>query len=75
MHLEEIEKTRADDFLEEVRLIDQHLTGQSRIEQLGFERAAETMLVLAAGHESQRTGTAIRIDHSAGYNLDALSAL
>lgn len=67
-------KTRADDFVEELRHVERAVAdGTAADSPIALERALETMLVIAAAHRSARTGRTIRIDHAAGYGEQALS--
>lgn len=69
------EKTRPDDFVQELRHLDRVVTeGASAASPIAVERALETMLVIAAAHRSAQTGKIVRIDYDAGYSLSALSA-
>ena len=70
---EVIAKKRPDDFIEELRHIAGHLTPGSPPSPIGLERAADTMLVLAAAHRSQAEGRRVRIDYARGYGPEALS--
>ena len=72
---EEIAKTRPDDFVRELK----HISGaldktDSATSPLALSRGVETTLVIAAAHESARTGRTIRIDHTRTPSLDALSS-
>ncbi len=67
-----IEKTRPDDFIEELKHLESVLQGQTPNEAIELTRGLETMLVVAAGHMSARDARSIRIDYNAGYTLDAL---
>ncbi len=66
------EKTRPDDFIQELRHITSVLAGDEEMADLSLARGLDTMLVVAAAHESARTGRRIRIDHSAGWTQAAL---
>lgn len=70
---EVLAKKRPDDFIEELRHIADHLAPGAAPSPIGLERAADTMLVLAAAHRSQAEGRRVRIDYSRGYTLSALS--
>jgi predicted dehydrogenase len=72
---EDVAKTRPDDFLRELRHIERALAdGDAMNSPLALSRGVETMLVIAAAHESARTGRRVRIDHSRPPSLDALSS-
>jgi predicted dehydrogenase len=69
-----IRKTRADDFVEELRHLDAAVANDAASESpIALERALETMLVIAAAHRSARSGSSVRIDYDAGYGEQALS--
>lgn len=68
-----ITKTRADDFIEELRHLESAQTNGTDTESpIALERALETMLVIAAAHRSARSGQTVRIDYNAGYSGQAL---
>ncbi len=66
------EKTRPDDFVQELDHIEQAIE-QDAESPISIERGLDTMLVIAAGHLSARTGQKTAIDYACGYTLDALS--
>lgn len=70
---EVIAKKRPDDFIEELGHIAAHLTAGAPPSPISLERAADTMLVLAAAHRSQAEGRRVRIDYSKGHTPEALS--
>jgi predicted dehydrogenase len=70
---EVIAKKRPDDFIEELRHIADHLVPGAPPSPIGLERAADTMLVLAAAHRSQADGRRVRIDYAKGHTPEALS--
>jgi predicted dehydrogenase len=70
-----IEKTRPDDFIQELRHIEAKLDGGDSSELIGLEQGLDTVLVLAAAHRSAAENCAIRIDRSAGCTPDALAAV
>lgn len=70
-----IEKTRPDDFIEELKHIAAVLDGGETAEVLRLDRGLDTMLVVAAAHRSARERRAIRIDRSAGCTPEALAAV
>jgi hypothetical protein len=67
-----IEKTRPDDFIEELKHLESVLQGQTPNETIELTQGLETMLVIAAVHLSAREARNIRIDYDVGYTLDAL---
>jgi predicted dehydrogenase len=69
----EIPKTRPDDFIWELQHIDAALEPGAPSSPMDIERGFDTMLVVAAAHESQRTGRTIRIDYSHGPTTRALA--
>jgi predicted dehydrogenase len=66
------EKTRPDDFIRELRHIEDVLA-RDIDSPISLERGLDTMLVIAAAHESARTGQTVQIDPAAGYTLSALT--
>jgi predicted dehydrogenase len=69
-----ITKTRADDFVEELRHLDAAVNnGAAADSPIALERALETMMVIAAAHKSAQAGRSIEIDYDAGYVEQALS--
>lgn len=72
---EDVAKTRPDDFVRELQHIDRALAdGRPGDSPLALSRGIETMLVIAAAHESARTGRRVRIDHARPPSLEALSS-
>lgn len=72
VHEETLEKTRPDDFIEELCHIRDHIEKTSLSSSIGVDRGADTMLVLAAAHKSQLEGRRVGIDYSKGYSQSAL---
>ncbi len=70
-----IEKTRPDDFIQELEHIEAVLEGGETAEVLSLDRGLDTMLVVAAAHRSAREGRTIRIDRRAGCTPDALAVV
>ena len=66
------EKTRPDDFIRELHHIEDVLARDTE-SPISLERGLDTMLVIAAAHESARTGQTVQIDLAAGYTLSALT--
>lgn len=67
-----IEKTRPDDFIAELKHVDETLKGVRGDSGISLECGLDTMLVVAAAHISNREGRRVLIDYSKGYSLDAL---
>jgi predicted dehydrogenase len=70
-----VEKTRPDDFIQELRHIEAKLEAGESSGAIGLEQGLDTMLVLAAAHRSAAESRTIRIDRSAGCTPEALSAV
>jgi predicted dehydrogenase len=60
----EISKTRADDFIEELKHIDACVQAGLERSPIELMRGIETMLVIAAAHQSQRTRRRVTIDYA-----------
>ena len=73
--VEIIEKTRADDFLEELRVVDDVLAGDDSGESLSLARASETALIIHAAHRSEEARARMRIDYDRGYTPGAVVAM
>jgi predicted dehydrogenase len=69
---QKITKTRPDDFVEEMRHIDQALQNDPSQSPIALHRALDTMLVVAAAHRSSETGRRVRIDYSRGWSPAAI---
>jgi predicted dehydrogenase len=67
-----IEKTRADDFIAEVDHLAELMSGSIDNSPISLERGLDTMLVIAAVHQSHRLGRRVRIDWARGYVPDAI---
>jgi predicted dehydrogenase len=67
-----IPKKRADDFIEELKHIQEQLEFSSESSGIGLERGLETMLVLAGAHISDSKNCRIKIDYQKGFNLSAI---
>jgi predicted dehydrogenase len=67
-------KTRPDDFIKELRHIEQclNLTGPVK-SPISVDRGLDTMLVIAAAYKSAQTGRVVGIDYSQGYTSEALN--
>ncbi|WP_416652613.1 Gfo/Idh/MocA family protein [Candidatus Pseudothioglobus sp. Uisw_086] len=73
--VEEILKTRPDDFFQELQHISSVLENNELYNKspIKLERGLETMLVIAAAHHSAQNNCPVTIDYSKGYSLKALS--
>lgn len=71
--LHRTQKTRPDDFIRELRHIEDALDSNTA-SPISLERGLDTMLVIAAAHESARSGRTVDIDPTAGYTLSALTS-
>ncbi len=67
-----IKKTRADDFIWEVDHLAEIMGGRVGNSPISIERGLDTMLVIAAAHQSHRLGRRVRIDWARGYVPDAI---
>jgi len=69
----DIEKTRPDDFIQEMRHIESVLESKSiESSPISLVRGLETALVIAAAHLSELEKCPVRIDYSKGYTKEAL---
>jgi predicted dehydrogenase len=66
-----ITKTRPDDFIQELKHIEEVLNNSS-FSVISIERGLETMLVIAAAHLSNSTKKSVRINYSKGFTPSAL---
>lgn len=66
------EKTRPDDFIEELRHIEASVDGDPARSPISLRRGLDTMLVIAAVHEAARRKSTVAIDYEAGYVEAAL---
>jgi predicted dehydrogenase len=71
-----ISKTRPDDFKNEIDVLGDILDGKLAPEKAptSLEYGLETMLVIAAAHQSAQTKKTITIDYTKGFNLEALNS-
>jgi predicted dehydrogenase len=69
--LREFEKTRADDFLEEIRHIQAALE-HGQPSPISLESGLDTMLAIAGAHRSNQSKRRVRIVYDRGYNTGAL---
>jgi predicted dehydrogenase len=67
-----VEKTRPDDFIAELEHIRNVLDGRLEVSPIGFELGLDTMLVIAAAHQSAQSGRTVTIDYEQGYCTAAL---
>lgn len=65
-------KTRSDDFVRELRHMAAALSDDPYASPISLSRGLETMLVVAAAHESAREGRTVAIDYDAGFRPTAL---
>lgn len=68
----EVSKTRPDDFVQELRHIEDSLNGAAEVSPISLERGLETMMVIAAAHKSAVERCVIHIDYSKGFVPEAL---
>ena len=69
---EEFEAHRPEDFIAEVRHMEDLLSGETEDSPIDISRGLDTMLVIAAAHRSAKSRKSVEIDHSAGYSPEAL---
>lgn len=67
-----VQKTRPDDFIAELEHIRDVLEGRIEQSPISLKHGMETMLVIAAAHQSARSGKTVSIDYSKGYSIAAL---
>ena len=70
--VETINKTRPDDFVLELKHIVAVIEGQTSAVDLSIERGLDTMMVIAAAHQSSQKSRSVSIDWSKGYTTAAL---
>jgi predicted dehydrogenase len=70
-----IQKTRPDDFIEELMHIDKLLDSNSKDSPISIDRGLDTMLVIAAAHLSHSSGRRVLIDYSKGYCHEAIRTI
>lgn len=66
------EKSRPDDFIQELRHVEASLRGNEAASPISISRGLDTMLVVAAAHKSAREKRTVAIDYSAGCHVSAL---
>jgi len=71
--VQDVSKTRPDDFIRELTHINACLSAGEE-SSISLDRGLDTMLVVAAAHLSDKTGRAVQIDHAKGCVPEALSA-
>ncbi len=67
----EIPKTRPDDFIEELRHLDSAIQPHAGESPISLSRGYETMLVVAAAHQSHDAGRRIRVSYPGGVRSGA----
>jgi predicted dehydrogenase len=70
-----ISKTRPDDFIEELKHIQEALSSNPKESPIHIRHGLDTMLVVAAAHLSSETGRKVLIDYSKGYSTNALNTV
>ena len=70
-----ISKTRPDDFIAELKHIQEVLRSNPKDSPIHIRHGLDTMLVVAAAHLSNKTGRKVLIDYSKGYSVAALSSV
>ena len=66
-HSVRIERTRPDDFIEELKAIESHLSGEIDSLAITLDRGLDSMLVIAAAHEAAAARREMTIDFGLGY--------
>jgi predicted dehydrogenase len=66
------QKTRPDDFIQELRHIEQALNDEPSRSPISMERGMETMLIVAAAHKSLQEARTVAIDYNQGFSSAAL---
>jgi len=67
-----VEKTRPDDFIAELQHIRDVLDGRLEVSPITLGHGLDTMLVIAAAHQSAQSGRTVTIDYQEGYCAAAL---
>ena len=62
----DVQKTRPDDFIAELRHIGEVISGSTSGSPISLNRGLDTMVVIAAAHESARQGRAVEINYIDG---------
>lgn len=67
-----IEKNRPDDFIEELKAIESHLSG--KVDSIGttLDRGLDSMMVIAAAHRAAQAQRNMIIDFARGYSPDGI---
>lgn len=71
---ETFSKTRPDDFIQELKHIQHILENDAQPSPLSLARGMDTMMVIAAAHQSAQSGKLVCIDYNKGYTTAALSS-
>ena len=71
-HSVRIERTRPDDFIEELKAIESHLSGEIDSLAITLDRGLDSMLVIAAAHEAAGARREMTIDFGLGYSLGSV---
>ncbi|PQO45537.1 Gfo/Idh/MocA family protein [Blastopirellula marina] len=69
----EFPKTRPDDFIQELQHIAAHLDNSAPESPISLARGLDTMLVVAAAHESDSQSRRMQLDYETGYVLEAIA--
>jgi len=67
-----IEKTRPDDFIDELKHIEKYMDDTSLTSPLDLDRALDTILIVAAAHSGHAAGKRVAIKPNASYSIDDL---
>lgn len=67
-----IEKTRPDDFIEELKAIQAHLSGKTDSLGITLDRGLDSIRVIAAAHRSAQAQREMSIDFDLGYSPDSI---
>lgn len=70
-----IPKKRPDDFIEELKHVQDQLSHPAESSGISLERGLDTMLVVAAAHGAEQSRSSLQIDYGRGYKPDALQPL
>jgi len=65
-------KTRPDDFITELKHIDEHTFGLGKKSPISIEEGLGTMLIVAAAHKSSSKNQTVKINYEKGFSLDSL---
>jgi len=67
----DFKKTRPDDFIKELSHIDSYI-GRSNDSPISLIKGLETMLVIAAAHDSSQKGKELNINYALGFNKESI---